>query len=126
MKWGSAYLFYYTVDLNKDKKHDATDAMPLAIITRPYPGGFMAINLLSLPNRILMGRVIEQFMDAMAEPSSKERVRKMLSLERFVRANKLTEDAFKFYSRSRIKGRIVEVSAQELTEIFNERILNVG
>lgn len=127
LQWGGAYLFYYSPDPVKDPTHDATDMLPLAIITRVRGQGIMAINLMSIPSRVRQRRLIEMFMDAVAEGQPKERVRKILSLERFIRSNAITANAFKFYSKNRIEGRIVEVTPFELQELIDKRILtNVG
>jgi hypothetical protein len=123
MKWGGAYLFYYEPDPEKDRNHNATDMLPLAIITRVRGAGFLAINLVSVPSRVRQRRLVAMFMDAVAEPRPKERVRKILSLERFIRANAITAYAFKFYSKNRIEGRIVEVTPTEMQELIDKRIL---
>ena len=83
----------------------------------------MGINLVGIPSLYRKRKLIEAFAEASAIPKTSERIRAMLRLELLVRNSEETKGAFKFYRRSRIKGRIIEAGPTDLEELLEKRIL---
>ena len=124
MEWAKAYLFAYLPEVGVENDHGPQDMIPLVIITRRISGrGFMGINLVGIPSLYRKRKLIEAFAEASAIPKTSERIRAMLRLELLVRNSEETKGAFKFYRRSRIKGRIIEAGPTDLEELLEKRIL---
>ena len=122
MMLGEPYLMPYEIDLRKDDKHGTLDEMALVILLRPRSGGILAINLLDIPTNYRRRIVLELYMKALQSESDPDRVKRLLELERFVRASPLLQGAFKFYSRSRIQ-KAIHLLPEELEELVDKRII---
>lgn len=122
MLFGETYLMPYEIDLSKDKDHGLLDEMALVILLRPRSGGMLAINLLDIPSNYRRRIVLERYTKAIQSESESDRVKRLLELERSVRASPLLQGAFKFYSRNRIQ-KAIHVLPEELEELVDKRII---
>lgn len=120
---GGIYVFMYEPDAAKDPDFQPQDMLPLVILTRPQTGGMMGINIMGLETRYRRAKVIDAIVDISNEKNIREQMKKILSFETVVKSSPLTRPAYKYWSKNRIKGRIVEVTPTELLELLDKRVL---
>lgn len=123
MRVGGIYVFMYEPDAVKDPDFMPQDMLPLVMITRPRMGGIMGINIMGLETRYRRAKVIDAIADISATKSVRDMIRKLVTFETTVKSSPLTAPAYKYWSKNRIKGRIVEVTPQELLDLLDKRII---
>ena len=120
---GGIYVFMYEPDAAKDPDFQPQDMLPMVILTRPKGKGMMGINIMGLETRYRRAKVIDAIVDINQTQSVSDKMKKLLSFERMVQSSPLTRPAYKYWSKNRIKGKIVEVTPSELLDLLDKRVL---
>jgi len=121
LEFGRSYLFGYEPD-RSERNMTPLDMVPLFIVTRVRNGGLLGINVLSLTSITHRRRIVEEYIRIMSLPKEDDRKDALLRMELAVKANGSTKPALKFYSKNRIKGRIIEVLPEELATLVTRTL----
>lgn len=122
MEYGSIYMFGYTPS-GKDKGFMPVDAAPILLLTASRNGGLIGFNLLGVASSYERRKLLQRFVEVSRITNKRDRALAMRYLETRMKSVPVTKNTYKFYSKSGINTKVVQIASEEIEELIRRRVI---